>query len=122
MLIAVAVVALSFSSCKFVKTEAVVDVQLKFYGINAGEGKLVYLFNDTADRSDKKNAKRSIATDASGVAHCALRSPMDFTYSILADEDHTFFFVYFDEDGVNKAEKAVTISTGEAKSITLNVL
>ena len=120
MLIAVAFVALSFSSCKFVKTEAIVDVQVKNkLSAPVGFGEAVYIFSDGADYTDKTKAKYSRITDDAGVARFNLKSPIDFAPSWMADQEFTFFFATFDEEGNCTGYVAKTVESGSQYTITL---
>lgn len=116
----VAALALSLTSCKFVRTEATVDVQvLKSNGQNEGEGKLVYIFSADKDYTDKTQAKRWMATDASGVAFFPLQSPIDFAPGWMADQYYTFIFAIYNANGSVADHKAVSVTNGDQKEITL---
>lgn len=122
LMLLVAVLALGLTSCKFVKTEASVDVTVLQNGVSVGEGVQVYIFSDGADYTDKTKAKRSMATDASGVAFFPLQSPVDFAPGWMADQYYTFIFAVFDENGGVADHKALSITNGEMhKPVTLNM-
>lgn len=116
----VAALALSLTSCKFVRTEAVVDIEVK-KGTVAVENEEVHMFSDNADTSNKANARRSRLTDAAGVARFNLQSPIDFAPSWLADHECTYFFAVFDKEGNRIAQTMVTVSTGEHRTATLKI-
>lgn len=116
----VTVLALSLTSCKFIRTEAIVDVEVT-KGIIAQENVQVYMFSDNADTSNKANARRSRLTDAAGVARFNLQSPIDFAPSWLADHECTYFFAVFDKEGNRIAQTMVTVATGEHRTVSLKI-
>lgn len=117
----VTVLALSLTSCKFVRTEASVDVQVLENGYSVGEGVQVYIFSDGADYTDKTKAKRSMATDASGVAFFPLQSPIDFAPGWMADQYYTFIFAIFNDNGTVADRTAVSVTNGDMhKPVTLS--
>lgn len=122
MFAAIAAVVVLMTSC--MKTEATVDVQVKQNGQPAS-GVTVYKFDNSMGEGAttiKVNADGSAKTNAAGVAHFDLKSPDDFPPSSLGvEEANTFYFATFDEDDSRNGFVAVTIRTGEKKTVTIEM-
>ncbi|MBR3647943.1 MAG: hypothetical protein IKN59_06105 [Paludibacteraceae bacterium] len=110
------------TSC--MKTEASVDVQVMKNGAGVS-GVTVYKFNNNLGEGTtqyKTNAERSAKTNAAGVAHFDLKSPDDFAPSSLGvEESNTFYFATFDAEDRRNGFVAVTIRTGEKKTVTIEM-
>lgn len=120
--LAMAVIACVMTSC-FFKTEATIDVQvIKPDKQNAGPGLQVYMFDDSGyDTGYKTNAKRSVATDAAGVAHFEIKSPDDIVPSGTGyDEQVTFIFCTYDKQDRRNGSTSVTVVPGNKKTATIN--
>lgn len=116
------IVAITMSSCLF-KTEATVDVTVKnMLGMNVGSGEIVYKFKGTdANTANKENAYGSAATNAGGVAHFELKSPNDFVPSDFGyDDQQTFVFCTYDNDGKKNGQAAVTVKPGD-KNVAIEI-
>lgn len=112
------------TSCIGFKTEATVDVEVTQKG-KPVSGVTVYKFDDTTGESAtlyKSNASGSEQTNAAGVAHFDLKSPDDFAPSSLgAEESNTFYFATYDANDDRNAMVAVTLHTGEKKTVMLDM-
>ncbi len=125
MFAAIAAVAVLLSSC--MKTEAQVDVEVVKDG-KPQSGVMVYKFTNEYGAETtlyKDNAKEKVKTNGGGVAHFNLKSPEDFTPSkvgyVEVKESNTFYFATFDSDNRRNGFVIVKISTGETKTVTLEM-
>jgi len=122
MFAAIAAVVVLMTSC--MKTEATVDVQV-MRGGQPVSGVMVYKFDNTMGEGSttiKTNADGSAKTNAAGVAHFELKSPDDFPPSSLGvEESNTFYFATFDDEDSRNGFVAVTIRTGEKKTVTIEM-
>ena len=135
-----AIVAVVMTSCVNFKTEATVDVKVldpdgKEVGAGNPDGKevgagiVVYKFTDNGLGEGttlyKDNASGSAKTNSGSLAHFDLKSPDDFTPSDIAGvdvrEQNTFFFCTYDAEGTRNGFIAVTVKTGDNKTVTLKM-
>ena len=125
-----AIVAVVMTSCVNFKTEATVDVKvLDPDGKEVGAGIVVYKFTDNGlgegSTIYKDNASGSAKTNTASTAHFNLKSPDDFTPSDIAGldvrEENTFFFCTYDAEGTRNGFIALTVKTGDKKTVTLKM-
>ena len=123
------VVALVMASCVKFKTEATVDVEVIKDGKSVGAGTVVYKFSDPGLGEGttiyRSNATGSVVTDAAGLAHFDLKSPDDFDPSqvggVEIEDTKTFFFCTYDAEGTRNGFIALTVKTGDKKTVTLKM-
>lgn len=123
------VVALVMASCVKFKTEATVDVEVIKDGKSVGAGTVVYKFSDSGLGEGttiyRSNATGSVVTDAAGLAHFDLKSPDDFDPSqvggVEIEDTKTFFFCTYDKEDKRNGFIAVSLKTGDKKTVKLEI-
>lgn len=122
ILVALAAVLCTMTSCVKFKTEATVDVKVLKDG-QPVPGAVVFKFKDNGFGAgitlSKSSASGSATADGGGIAHFELKSPDDLDPSDVVEEQATFYFCTYDAEDVRNSLVTVPVSTGDKKNVEL---
>lgn len=126
ILVALAAVLCTMTSCVKFKTEATVDVKVLKDG-QPVPGAVVFKFKDNGLGAgitlSKSSASGSATADGGGIAHFELKSPDDLDPSDVAgvelNDEATFFFCTYNADDVRNSLVTVGVKTGDNKNVEL---
>ena len=117
-MIAVLLSAVAMTGCQMLVTrDATITVKVVDMGSHAVTGKEVYMFSAKSERAtlaNKTKAKQTSITDS--------RGETEFTVSkgeFLGDNMMTYFFETFDSQGQVESRKAVSVGSGDSKTVEL---